>query len=99
MAEYCPLIQKKCKEHKCKFYVQIVGKVPNTVEDISQFDCAISWLPMLLIEGTQQTRQSGAAIESFRNEMVRMNENTQYLLTNQTKLEALENDVKALENE
>ena len=28
---------------------------------------------MLLIEGSQQTRQAGAAIESFRNEMVRAN--------------------------
>jgi len=92
MAEYCPLIQKKCKEHKCKFYVQIVGKDPNTGEDISQFDCTFSWLPMLLIEGAQQTRQSGAAIESFRNEMVRMNEISINLLTNQTDRKALENE-------
>lgn len=92
MAEYCPLIQKKCKEHKCKFYVQIVGKDPNTGEDISQFDCTFSWLPMLLIEGAQQTRQSGAAIENFRNEMVRMNEISINLLTNQTDRKALENE-------
>jgi hypothetical protein len=26
---------------------------------------------MLLIEGSQQTRQAGAAIESFRNEVVK----------------------------
>ena len=25
MADFCPLIQKKCKEHKCKFYIQITG--------------------------------------------------------------------------
>ncbi len=58
-----------------------MGKNPNTGEDINQFDCAVTWLPMLLIEGSQQTRQSGAAIESFRNEMVRLNENSQNLLT------------------
>ena len=29
---------------------------------------------MLLIEGAQQVRQAGAAIESFRNEMVRFNQ-------------------------
>lgn len=80
MGDYCPLIQKKCKEHKCKFYTQIMGKNPNTGEDVNQFDCAVTWLPMLLIEGSQQTRQSGAAIESFRNEMVKMNENSLNLL-------------------
>jgi|TARA_B100000315_G_scaffold106468_1_gene97585 hypothetical protein len=81
MGDFCPLIQKKCKEHKCKFFIQIQGKNPNTGEDVNRFDCAVTWLPMLLIEGSQQTRQAGSAIESFRNEMVRLNENSQNLLT------------------
>ena len=80
MSDFCPLIQKKCKEHKCKFYTQVVGKNPNTGEDVSRFDCAITWLPMLLIESSLQTRQAGSAIESFRNEMVRLNENPPDLL-------------------
>jgi hypothetical protein len=75
MSDYCPLIKKKCKEHGCKFYVQIMGKNPNTGQEISEWNCAVSWLPMLLIEGSQQTRQMGSAIESFRNEMVKANEN------------------------
>lgn len=58
-----------------------MGKNPNTGEDVNRFDCAVSWLPMLLIEGSQQTRQAGSAIESFRNEMVKLNENSQNLLT------------------
>tara|TARA_B100002019_G_scaffold175509_1_gene151669 strand:- start:863 stop:1132 length:270 start_codon:yes stop_codon:yes gene_type:complete len=86
MSDFCPLIQKKCKEHKCKFYTQIMGKNPNTGEDVNRFDCAVVWLPMLLIEGSQQTRQAGSAIESFRNEMVRLNENT-LLQHNQLSLE------------
>ncbi len=81
MSDFCPLIQKKCKEHKCKFYIQLMGKNPNTGEDVNRFDCAVSWLPMLLIEGSQQTRQAGSAIESFRNEMVKLNENSQKLLS------------------
>tara|TARA_Y100000296_G_C4972202_1_gene156463 strand:- start:124 stop:420 length:297 start_codon:yes stop_codon:yes gene_type:complete len=91
MNDFCPLIQKKCKEHKCKFFIQIQGKNPNTGEDISQFDCAVTWLPMLLIEGSQQTRQSGAAIESFRNEMVRLNESSLNLLSHHKTLENEEN--------
>ena len=69
-----------------------MGKNPNTGEDVNHFDCAVTWLPMLLIEGSQQTRQAGAAIESFRNEMVRMNETSLNLLTNQTDRKALENE-------
>ena len=71
MSDYCPLIQKKCKEHKCKFYIQVIGRNPQTGQDVSDWNCAVSWLPMLLIEGSQQTRQAGAAIESFRNEVVK----------------------------
>ena len=78
MSDYCPLIKKKCVEHKCKFYTQLMGKDPNTGQDVNDFDCAIAWLPMLLIEGSQQTRQTGAAIESFRNEVVK----TQSLINN-----------------
>ena len=78
MSDYCPLIQKKCKEHKCKFYIQVLGKNPQTGHDVSEWNCAITWLPMLLIEGSQQTRQTGAAIESFRNEVVK----TQSLINN-----------------
>ena len=56
-----------------------MGKNPNTGQDVNQWDCAVTWLPMLLIEGSQQTRQAGSAIESFRNEMVKLNENPQLL--------------------
>ena len=71
MSDFCPLIKKKCIEHKCKFYIQVMGKNPQTGQDVYEWNCAITWLPMLLIEGSQQTRQTGAAIESFRNEVIK----------------------------
>ncbi len=40
----------------------------------------MAWLPMLMIENSQQQRQTGAAVESFRNEMVKANESSQQLL-------------------
>ena len=51
--------------------MQVIGKNPQTGQEVNQWDCAITWLPTLLIEGSQQTRQAGAAIESFRNEVVK----------------------------
>jgi len=68
---------KTCREcvveHKCQLWVQLMGNNPNTGEPINRWACADSWLPMLMIENSQQQRQTGAAVESFRNEMVRLN--------------------------
>ena len=63
-----------CIEHSCTQYIQIIGADPQTGEQINKWGCAAAFLPMLLIENAQMGRQTGAAVESFRNEMVRMNE-------------------------
>ena len=72
MSDFCPLIKKPCIKHECKWYIQVMGQNKNTGQNVNDFDCAIAWLPVLLIEGSQQTIQDGAAIENFRNEMVRI---------------------------
>lgn len=53
--------------------MKIQGKNPNDGKDIEEWGCAMSWLPILLIENAQQSRSTGAAVESFRNEMVETN--------------------------
>jgi hypothetical protein len=40
----------------------------------------MAWLPILMIENSQQQRSTGAAVESFRNEMVKSNEVGQKVL-------------------
>jgi hypothetical protein len=40
---------------------------------IDRYNCADHWLPLLLVENSQMQRQTGAAVESFRNEMVEAN--------------------------
>ena len=70
---------------KCRFWVHVQGLNPQTGETVSNGDCAFCWTPMLLIENSQQQRQTGAAVESFRNEMVKANESSQQLLLNTTK--------------
>ncbi len=66
----CPLFKKKCLEYKCQWYIKIIGTNPQTGQQIDQYGCAVEWLPILLVESSQQQRQTGAAVESFRNEMV-----------------------------
>ena len=77
--KYCPLIQKDCIGLQCSWFTEIRGVNPNTGQDVDEWGCAITWMPMLLIENSQQQRQTGAAVESFRNEVVRTNEENQKL--------------------
>lgn len=77
---FCPLIKKDCVGITCAWYTRVQGYDVNTGNQIDSYECAISWLPMLLIENSGQQRQTGAAVESFRNEMVKSNEKAQQLL-------------------
>lgn len=75
--EFCPRIQKKCMERACKFWVHVRGINPNTGLEVDEWNCADVWKPFLMIENSKVQRETGAAVESFRNEMVRMNDNPQ----------------------
>ena len=69
--KYCPLIKKDCIGLQCSWFMLVRGKHPQTGQDVDEWGCAITWLPVLLIENSQQQRQTGAAVESFRNEVVK----------------------------
>jgi len=77
---YCPLIKKDCIQTKCAWFTQVRGTHPQTGEPVDEWGCAISWMPVLIIENSQQQRQTGAAVESFRNEMVDSNARTLQLM-------------------
>lgn len=65
----------------CRFWVNVIGKDPQTGKEINNGDCAMAWTPILLIENSKVNRETGSAVESFRNEMVKANQlNTQVLL-------------------
>ena len=60
--------------------MKIRGNNPNTGEEVDEYGCSMAWMPMLMIENSQQQRSTGAAVESFRNEMVKSNETSQHVL-------------------
>lgn len=77
----CPLNDfNPCKQFDCAWFMKINGKNPNTGKDTEEWGCAMAWLPVLLVENAQQSRSTGAAVESFRNEMVEANSRSQQLL-------------------
>jgi hypothetical protein len=94
----CPLDGfKPCRQLECAWFMQIRGTNPNSGEPVDEWGCSMAWMPMLMIENSQQQRGTSAAVESFRNEMVKNNEVGQRVLlaaagvTPQTQTMILEN--------
>tara|TARA_B110000908_G_scaffold97353_1_gene114943 strand:- start:1866 stop:2189 length:324 start_codon:yes stop_codon:yes gene_type:complete len=76
----------------CRFWINVQGKHPQTGQEISNGDCAIAWTPMLMIENSKVNRETGASIESFRNEMVKANHRSlETLLAANKQINILEN--------
>ena len=81
----CPL-GHKCEEikdgaiHRCNWLVTLQGQNPQTGEQMDEHGCAMNWLPVLLVENSRVSRGTSAAVESFRNEMVKTNQQTVHAL-------------------
>ena len=84
----CPLMQRPCIEDGdvvngehcgCKFWVKVQGKHPQTGVVMDHGDCAFAWTPVLMIENTKVNRETGAAVESFRNNTMDVNAQTQQM--------------------
>lgn len=84
----CPLDNfNPCRQLDCAWFMKIRGKDPQTNNEIEEWGCSMAWLPILTIENSQQQRQTGAAVESFRNEMVRANEMSNKVLLATAKID------------
>ena len=84
----CPLDNfNPCRQLDCAWFMKIRGKDPQSEKEIEEWGCSIAWLPILMIENSQQQRQTGAAVESFRNEMVRANEMSNKVLLATAKID------------
>lgn len=75
----CPAtgFTKSCREiiaeFDCPKFIKIIGHNPNDGQPIDKVGCVDSFIHLLLIENSQMQRQTGASVESFRNEMVKAN--------------------------
>lgn len=75
----CPMMGGECVEDgsirdgelvACRFWVYVHGKHPQTNAEVKSGDCTLAWMPVLLIENSKVNRETGAAVESLRNENV-----------------------------
>ncbi len=88
--KFCPLIGKDCIQLQCAWFTQVRGMNPNTGEEIDDWSCAVTWLPTLMIENSQQQRHTSSAIESFRNETVKSTMKAQEIYQRELELKAQE---------
>ena len=96
----CPLDKfKPCRQFDCGWFIQVRGTHPQTGEEEDMWSCAMSLLPLLLIENAKETRQGAAATESFRNEMVKDNAEVKHLMKLDLDMKAREQDQKAREQD
>ena len=79
---FCPLIKDDCVGLKCAWFTKVAGYDTNTGKEVEEWQCAVAWMPLLMIENSGQQRQTGAAVESFRNEMVKAQEASHVLFLN-----------------
>lgn len=69
----CPL-GSECEEakdgklYRCRWFVKLRGKDPQSEDAIDEFRCSMEWAPLLAVEHSLFERQTGAAVESMRNE-------------------------------
>jgi len=63
MNKKCPLMGD-CIEHACAWFTHVAGQHPQTGEQIDRHECAVTLLPMLMIEAAKQARQAVAELSS-----------------------------------
>jgi len=77
----CPLDGfKPCRQLECAWFMKVQGTDPQSGKEVDEWGCSMAWLPVMMIENSRQQHQTGAAVESFRNEMVKANEVGQRVL-------------------
>jgi len=85
----CPL-GSKCEEakdgkiHRCAWYTRIAGTNPQDGSQTDDWECAITWMPILQIEMSNTNRSQSAALESFRNESVKRQDTFNMIIASAT---------------
>ena len=71
--KFCPLIGKDCIQLQCSWFTQVRGTHPQTGEQVDEWGCAVTWLPLLLMENTKEQMSTTDTLASFRDETIKEN--------------------------
>ena len=53
----------------CRFWTHVVGKDPQTDKNLDHFDCALAWMPIVMLEVSQRSMQNTATMSNVANEV------------------------------
>jgi hypothetical protein len=71
----CPL-GSKCEEirdnklHRCAWYTCLQGKNPQSDEILDEWRCAMTWMPIMMVENAQVGRGVNLAVNMMRDETI-----------------------------
>ena len=65
---FCPLLKKDCVEHKCAWYINVMGVNPQTGQETNDWGCSISYIPLLQMETAKQSRSTTSSVDQLRSE-------------------------------
>ena len=71
---------------RCAWYTKMMGEDPQTGKDIEEWACAMAWMPTLQVEMARTNRGQTAALESFRNETVKGQQEFNSLIEKRNKM-------------
>lgn len=74
-SNFCPLIKAECLQLKCSWFIKLIGTDNNTGQPVEDWGCSIKWLPMLLVENSNQQRQTCSSVDALRSEVSQGNQN------------------------
>lgn len=95
----CPLLGgKKCIEHQCMFWTHLVGMNPQTGQPTDEWNCALAWLPTLLIENANQVRKSAASTDKVATEVRKQHGTFLGALSEDARARLLNADPRLIEN-
>ena len=72
--KFCPLLNKKCIEHKCAWFTNVSGSNPQTGVEFDRWECSITFIPLLQIEQTKAALGNQAATVEVRNGVAKVAE-------------------------
>lgn len=98
MKKICPLINGECLQHGCEFWIHLQGTNPQTGQPTDEFGCTYRWIPVLLVENSQQQRQTAASIDKVANQIHRQRSEFIGALPEEAKTRLIKSNVEALPN-
>lgn len=63
--------KKPCCKERCPKWVRLLGVNPQTGAHVDEYNCADTWVPLLLVEVSQKLVRADATIHNMNNELAK----------------------------